>query len=248
MSFNKKTVIVTGAAQGIGKGVASAYAKAGAYVFLADLNDEAGEAAAEEIRQGGGNAEFISCDVKSEAGIRNLVSTAWDKTGRLDVLINNAGLGIWKSPLLFELEEWDHVMNTNVRGSFLCARESAPYMKRSGGGSIVNLASTRALMSEPGSEAYAASKGAIVALTHALAVSLGEDGITVNCISPGWIENGDYSALRPEDHSQHPAGRVGKADDIARACLYLTHPDNNFVTGTNLVVDGGMTRKMIYVE
>jgi NAD(P)-dependent dehydrogenase (short-subunit alcohol dehydrogenase family) len=104
------------------------------------------------------------------------------------------------------------------------------------------------LMSEPNSEAYAASKGAIVALSHALAVSLGPEGISVNCISPGWIENGDYEALRPVDHKQHPAGRVGMAMDIARACLYLTDPDNDFVTGVNLVVDGGMTRKMIYEE
>ncbi|MNN64818.1 N-acylmannosamine 1-dehydrogenase [compost metagenome] len=101
-------------------------------------------------------------------------------------------------------------------------------------------------MSEPNTEAYAASKGAISALTHAMAVTLGEDGITVNCISPGWIETGDYTDLREIDHKQHPSGRVGKPEDIARACLYLTAPENNFVTGAQLVIDGGMTRKMIY--
>jgi len=101
-------------------------------------------------------------------------------------------------------------------------------------------------MSEPNTEAYAASKGGILALTHALAVSLGPDGIRVNAISPGWIENGDYAALRPEDHAQHPAGRVGVPDDIARACLFLTQKENDFITGTELIVDGGMTRKMIY--
>jgi len=103
-------------------------------------------------------------------------------------------------------------------------------------------------MSEPDSEAYAASKGGIVALTHALAASLSKDKITVNCISPGWIETGDYDQLRPIDHEQHLSGRVGKPEDIARACLYLTAKENDFVTGINLIVDGGMTRKMIYEE
>jgi NAD(P)-dependent dehydrogenase (short-subunit alcohol dehydrogenase family) len=248
VSLENKTVVVTGASQGIGRGIAEAYAKAGAMVVLADTNSELGAAAAAAIRQSGGNAEFIACDVKLEADIRHLMKQASGDKGTLDILINNAGLGVWKSPLELDIEEWDHVLHTNARGSFLCAREAAKYMIPAGGGSIVNIASTRALMSEPGGEAYAASKGAIVALTHALAVSLGPDGITVNCVSPGWIENGDYSALRPEDHQQHPSGRVGRANDIARACLYLTSPDNDFVTGVNLVVDGGMTRKMIYEE
>jgi NAD(P)-dependent dehydrogenase (short-subunit alcohol dehydrogenase family) len=101
-------------------------------------------------------------------------------------------------------------------------------------------------MSEPNSEAYAASKGAIVALTHAMAVSLGPDQIRVNCVSPGWIEMQNYDSLKPADHEQHPAGRVGRPEDIAKACLYLADPDNSFVTGTHLVIDGGMTRKMIY--
>jgi NAD(P)-dependent dehydrogenase (short-subunit alcohol dehydrogenase family) len=120
--------------------------------------------------------------------------------------------------------------------------------KNAKGGAIVNIASTRALMSEPNSEAYAASKGGILSLTHALAVSLAGDHIRVNAISPGWIETGDYGKLRQIDHAQHPAGRVGKPDDIARACLYLCHDENDFITGTNIVIDGGMTRKMIYVE
>ena len=116
------------------------------------------------------------------------------------------------------------------------------------GGAIVSLASTRAFQSEPYTEAYAASKGGIVALTHALARSFAEKGITVNCISPGWIETGDYEALREIDHAQHLSNRVGKPEDIARACLYLTQPENNFMTGTNLTIDGGMTKKMIYEE
>lgn len=120
-------------------------------------------------------------------------------------------------------------------------------MKQSGkGGSIVNIASTRATMSEPDTEAYAATKGGIVALTHALSMSLQEEYITVNSISPGWIETEEYNSLRPVDHDQHPSKRVGTPSDIARACVFLTSAENNFINGENLVVDGGMTRKMIY--
>ncbi|WP_145947850.1 SDR family NAD(P)-dependent oxidoreductase [Paenibacillus sp. Y412MC10] len=247
MSFEGKVVVVTGAAQGIGEGVARAFARHGALVVLGDQHEEKGAAAAASIRQDGGQAVFCPCDVRSEADIKRLLQTALDEYGRLDVVINNAGVSRWKSPYDLTVDEWDDVLNTNVRSCFLATREAARIMKEKGNhGSVVNMASTRSLMSEPNSEAYAASKGAIVALTHAMAVSLGPDGVRVNCISPGWIETGDYSALRDEDHSQHPAGRVGKPDDIARACLYLADPDNSFVTGTHLVVDGGMTRKMIY--
>jgi NAD(P)-dependent dehydrogenase (short-subunit alcohol dehydrogenase family) len=153
---------------------------------------------------------------------------------------------VWKSPYDLELSEWDSVLNTNLRGTFLCSREAAKLMRNNGGGSIVNISSTRALMSEANSEAYAASKGGILSLTHAMAVSLGPDKITVNAICPGWIETGDYDKLRTEDHAQHPAGRVGTPLDIARACLYLTDPRNDFITGTQMIIDGGMTRRMIY--
>lgn len=177
------------------------------------------------------------------------MDTAFQTYDHIDILINNAGKGLFKSPYDLTLEEWDDLLNTNLRSVFLCSREAAKYMRKNkDGGSIVNIASTRAIMSEPNSEAYAASKGGIVALTHALAASLSKDKITVNCISPGWIETGDYSQLRPIDHEQHLSRRVGKPEDIARACLYLTDKENDFVTGINLIVDGGMTRKMIYVE
>lgn len=160
--------------------------------------------------------------------------------------MNNAGVSFWKSPYDITIEEWDDVIDTNLRGTFLCSREAAKIMRENGGGSIVNIASTRALMSEPNSEAYAATKGGILSLTHALALSLGPDQIQVNAISPGWIETGNYKRLREQDHLQHPAQRVGNPDDIARACLFLTDSKNDFITGTNIVIDGGMTRKMIY--
>lgn len=250
MKFMDKIVIVTGAGNGIGRAVATKFAAHGAHVVIAERNREAGESAAEMINTSdaiAGAATFHQTDVSQPKEIEQLMEMVNERWGRLDVLVNNAGLSTWESPYDLSVEAWDHILHTNLRSVFLGSREAAKIMRKQGRGSIVNLSSSRAHMSEPNSEAYAASKGGILALTHALAVSLGPDGIRVNAISPGWIENGDYSALRPEDHAQHPAGRVGVPDDIARACLFLSDPDNDFMTGTELVIDGGMTRKMIYV-
>lgn len=247
MSFKHLTVIVTGAGQGIGRGIAQAYAQDGASVVVAERNADAGADTACKINEAGGRALFVPCDVREEQDIVRLIQTVEFEFGGVDILVNNAGVSRFQPLDELTVEDWDDVLNTNVRSCFLASREAAQSMRKRGhGGSIVNISSTRSLMSEPHSEAYAASKGAIVSLSHALAVSLGSDGIRVNCVSPGWIETGDYSALREIDHVQHPAGRVGVPEDIARACLYLTHPDNTFVTGVHLVVDGGMTRKMIY--
>lgn len=244
--FKQKTVVVTGGAQGIGKAIATHYAKAGAHVVIADTNESFGFQLAGELLTEGYSALFIKTDVRSEMEVRQTMEMASKRFGSLDIVINNAGKSPFRSLFEFTLEDWDDVLNTNLRSVFLCAREAAKLMKN--GGAIVNLASTRAFMSEPNSEAYAASKGGIISLTHALARSLGPLHISVNSISPGWIETGDYAALRPIDHAQHQANRVGTPDDIARACLYLTHPDNNFVTGTNVTIDGGMTKKMMYEE
>lgn len=245
--FEGLTVLVTGAAGGIGSALCRAYAQRGARLFGTALHGESGEELAEEIRRAGGDMTYRDADLRKPNEVAGIFAAVDAAYGGVDILINNAGYGVWKSPLELSLDEWDGVIETNLRGTFLCSREAAKRMKEQGRkGSIVNISSTRHLQSEAGGEAYAASKGGIVALTHALAVSLGGYGIRVNAISPGWIETGDYGKLRAEDHEQHPAGRVGRPDDIVRACFYLTDPANDFVTGTDLVVDGGMTRKMIY--
>ncbi|MFC5530957.1 SDR family NAD(P)-dependent oxidoreductase [Cohnella yongneupensis] len=248
MKFSGHTVVITGAGKGIGAALAAAYATEGAIVVAIDRDAANVNQAVAAIKGSGGHAIGFTADLSSPEQIAATFGSVREQLGKVDVLINNAGLGEWKSPYDLGIDEWDYVINTNLRGTFLCAREAAKLMRDHGGGAIVNLASTRALMSEPNSEAYAASKGGIIALTHALAVSLGADRITVNAISPGWIETGDYGALRELDHEQHPAKRVGRPDDIVRACFYLTDPENDFVTGINLVVDGGMTRRMIYEE
>jgi NAD(P)-dependent dehydrogenase (short-subunit alcohol dehydrogenase family) len=244
--FQNKTVLITGAAQGIGQSIAEHYAKEGANVVIADMQKDLGTQFAGELVAAGYSALYLFTDVRNEDSVMNTMELAFNRFGSLDILINNAGKMKAISPLKLTLADWDDIINTNLRSVFLCAREAAKYMKK--GSAIVNLASTRAFMSEAYTESYAASKGGIVALTHALAASFAELGITVNSIAPGWIETGDYHALREIDHTQHFSGRVGRPDDIARTCLYLTDPRNNFITGTNVTVDGGMTKKMIYEE
>lgn len=249
MDFLNKTVIVTGAAKGIGRGIALAYAKHGANVVLADIEEEAGIRLETTIKMSDGEATFVKTDVRSEKDIIHLVQETYNIYGRLDILVNNAGINGFEDLFKLTVEDWDNVINTNLRSVFLCSREAAKVMKyKPEGGAIVNIASTRALMSEPNSESYAATKGGILALTHALASSLSEFRIRVNAISPGWIETGDYNKLSLKDHHQHLSRRVGRPEDIARACLYLTDEGNDFVTGENIVIDGGMTKKMIYEE
>lgn len=247
MKYSDKVVIVTGSGKGIGRCIATTYAAEGATVIIAERDISSGKETESIILSNNGKARFIETDVSNPGDIENLFSLIASTYMRTDILINNTGISVWKSPYELSVDEWDLVLNTNLRSTFLCSREAAKLMKVNGGGSIINISSTRAFMSEPNSEAYAATKGGIVALTHALAASFAPDNIQVNCISPGWIETGDYSKLSEDDHKQHFSGRVGKPEDIARACLYLTAPENNFINGTNIVIDGGMTRKMIYV-
>ncbi|KOY81127.1 SDR family oxidoreductase [Lysinibacillus macroides] len=247
--FKDSVVIVTGGAQGIGKGIVLAYAQNSANVVIADINDDLGQQLEKDMLAQGLPALFVKTDVTKEQDIVYLMQHTVEQFGTINILINNAGKFQHKSPYDVTCEEWNYLLQTNLTSAFFCAREAAKVMRNNTrGGAIVSLASTRAEMSEPYTEAYAATKGGIVALTHALARSLGPDRITVNCISPGWIETGDYKALRPIDHTQHLSGRVGVPEDIAQACFYLTNPNNNFVTGINLTVDGGMTKKMIYED
>lgn len=245
--MNNRVVLVTGAGNGIGAEVAKVFALKGDLVIVADVSEEDAILSVEQIANVGGQAKAYHCDISNVEEIYNMMAWVESEFGRLDVCINNAGISKWISPLDLEIADWDQVMNTNARGTFVCSRESAKIMKNNKhGGSIINIASTRAAMSEPNSEAYAASKGAIVSLTHALAASLQPYNIQVNCISPGWIHIGDTDELREVDHTQHFANRVGETGDIARACLFLSDSDNRFITGENLTIDGGMTKKMIY--
>ncbi len=246
MKFKDKIAVITGSGKGIGREIALEYARSGAITIIAEVNTGAGKETAARISSQGGKAEFIQTDVSDPESISKMFKIIGEKFGKVDILVNNTGISVWKSPYDLSVEEWDQVINTNLRSTFLCSRAAARLMKINGGGSIVNISSTRAFMSEPSSEAYAATKGGIIALTHALAASFAGDHIQVNCISPGWIETGDYSLLKETDHKQHLSGRVGVPSDIAKACLYLTDQGNDFINGVDIIIDGGMTKKMIY--
>lgn len=245
--FENKTIIVTGGANGIGKSIVHAFAKASANVIIADSDVNNGKAMEEELLASGKNICFVETDVKKEEDIRRLVEFSIQKYGRVDILINNAGISKFIPFFDMSVADWDYIINTNLRSVFLCAKEAARYMKTEGG-AIINIASTRAFMSEPNTEGYAASKGGMIALTHSLAATLSPYHIRVNSISPGWIHTSNVNELTEEDKKQHWSNRVGVPEDIARVCLFLANPNNDFINGENITVDGGMTKKMIYVE
>ncbi|WP_026583103.1 SDR family oxidoreductase [Bacillus sp. J33] len=242
--FKGKTVIVTGGANGIGKGISELFAAKGANVVIADINEKKGRELEDSLKEKGYSSLFVKTDVKEEMEVSRLMAKAYETYGSIDTLINNAGISKFYSFFDMTIEMWDEIINTNLRSVFLCSREAAKTMQT--GSSIINISSTRAQMSESNTEAYSASKGGILAITHALARTLSAKGIRVNCISPGWIETEDYEGLREIDHKQHLSNRVGKPGDIARTCLFLADPENDFITGENITIDGGMTKKMIY--
>lgn len=247
--------LVTGGAQGLGRAICGALLQQGWQVMIADLDGEAGTECIHLFDQLG-KVAFHAVDVAQEEQVRQLMQVTRSKLGPIQLLVNNAGLS---NPYTGALEDldlavWQRYLDVNLTGVFLCSKYAAPDL-RATQGSIINLASTRAYQSEPDTEAYTASKGGVVALTHALALSLGPD-VRVNSISPGWIEVGDWqknsSRYQPfhsdEDHEQHPVGRMGKPDDIAGMVLWLASDLAGFVSGQDFVIDGGMSKKMVYKE
>lgn len=235
MSDSSPVALVTGGAHGIGAGIAAYLAQKGWRVVTADLKP------APDAPD-----RHVQADIADEATVAALVDGIAAREGRLDAMVCNAGIMVRKPVEELSLAEWQCVLGTNLTSTFLLARAGARLLRASGRGAIVTIASTRAHMSEPNTESYSASKGGLLALTHALAVSLGPE-IRVNCVSPGWIDVAGED-LRPEDHAQHPAGRVGRVEDIAALVGWLVGPEAGFVTGAEFISDGGMTRKMIYAE
>lgn len=245
MPEERRVAVVTGAGHGIGLATAGRLLRDGWTVAVAELDTARGGPAAEELSAFGA-CRFVHCDVANEASVAGLAKAVLDEFGRVDGLVNNAGVMVRKPVTELALADWNRVIGTNLTGAYLCAKHLAPALKKTRG-AIVNIASTRAHMSEPDTEAYAASKGGLVALTHALAMSLGPE-VRVNCVSPGWIHTKESARLREIDHAQHPAGRVGQPSDVAGLIAYLLSDAAGFATGAEFVLDGGMTRKMIYVE
>ena len=234
----KHHVLITGGASGIGKHLALGFAKHDYEVFVldiiyADFNQK--------------NFHFFKADLCNENEIVCCFQEIVNQFGFIDILINNGAISKFEKPIQqVELSEFDRVIHTNLRGVFLCCREFVRINQKTNFGRIINIASTRFHQNEAHWEAYGASKGGIVSLTNSLCVSLSNTNITVNAISPGWIEVEHYDSLSSSDHQQHPSGRVGKPSDIVNLCLFLCQPENNFINGANIPVDGGMTKRMIY--
>ncbi len=252
MSAITKAALVTGGGQGIGKCIVARLVEDGYGVLIADTDKAAGQETAARYDRGG-IVRFIPTDVADETAVHAAVAAAIAEFGRIDALVNNAATSAGGTIETTTLADWQRVLAVDLTGPFLCAKHAAPHL-RAHRGAIVNIGSTRALMSEANTFAYTAAKGGIVALTHALAVSLGPE-VRANCICPGWIDTRDWrragatppAPLKPADHAQHPAGRVGRPEDIADLVAYLLSDRAGFITGQDFVVDGGMTIKMIYV-
>lgn len=242
MSLEKmRAAIVTGAGHGIGAACARALAAEGWAVVCADADLGTAQRIAAEV-----NGHPILCDVSGEESVRLLVDEALSTFGSIGAIVSNAGIMHRKPFAETSLDDWNKVLATNLTAAFLLTKYAEPHLRKAKA-AMVLIASTRAHMLEADTFSYSASKGGLVALTHSLAVTLGPD-VRVNCISPGWINVAENAKLSPEDHAQHPAGRVGKPEDIASLVAFLLSDKAGFITGAEFIVDGGMTRKMIYTE
>lgn len=242
-----RRVFVTGAGHGIGRAIVEAFTGEGDRVAFCDIDAVRGEAVAAAT-----GARFFALDVCDKVALEAAMQSLLSEWGDIDIVVNNVGIGEFQPITETTVDHFERVINTNLRSAFITSRLLAIHRESIGAtnpyGRIVNICSTRYLQSEANSEAYAASKGGIWSLTHALAVSLAPYHITVNCIAPGWISVNEDEVLRPEDHAFHPSGRVGRAEDIARTCLFLCDAKSDFINGQCITVDGGVTKRMIYPE
>ena len=248
MRLEGKVALISGGARGQGAVEAKLFAREGAKVVFGDILDESGKQVEAEIHEAGGEAAYVHLDVTREDDWRTAVNTAIDRYGKLDILVNNAGILIRKGIEDTTEEDWDRIMGVNAKGAFLGTKHSIPAMRQAGGGSIINISSTAGLVASPsGSASYTASKGAVRLLTKSTAIQYAKEGIRCNSIHPGPIDTDMIqetltdSAKLEERMQRLPMGRVGTADEIAYGVLYLASEEASFVTGSELVIDGGTT-------
>jgi NAD(P)-dependent dehydrogenase (short-subunit alcohol dehydrogenase family) len=249
LDLTGKVAVVTGAASGIGQGIARRLAEAGAFVALLDIDEVRGEATAAELREISGASLFYKCDVTKACDCERVSSAVYGDWGRIDILVNNAGVVRRKNVVDLTEDDWDLVIDVNLKGVYLVSKHIIPYMRNGGGGSIINIGSGWSLKGGPDAVAYCASKGGVANLTRAMAIDHGPEGIRVNCICPG---DTDTELLRSEavqlgadmdefmrEAAARPIKRVGRPEDIANAALFFASDMSSWVTGAALVVDGG---------
>jgi hypothetical protein len=251
-----RVALVTGAGEGIGRGVALALAAAGAEVIVNDKNAETGEGTATEIRVGGGHARFVQADVSDPHAVAAMFHTIAARTPALHVLVNNAGFNLFKGIQETTLEEWEAIFKVDSTGVYLVTKAALPLLKAAGGASVVNIASVHAQLTVANITAYAAAKGAVVAMGRSLAQELGPLGIRVNTISPGFMDTPlldrwlasepDPAATMARVNGYHPLGRIGRPEDIGNLATFLAGDVSGFITGANIVIDGGLTTRLMH--
>jgi len=243
-----RVAIVTGGNGGIGLGMTNGLAEAGAAIVIVGRNEAKSNAAVAELKQRGAKAISIAADVTEKAAVQAMVELAARELGRIDILVNNAGINIRKPPQALSLEEWDHVIGTNLTSAFLCSQAVYPVMKAAGGGKIINIGSMMSIFGASFAPAYAASKGGIVQFTRSCAVAWAADNIQANAVLPGWIDTDLTKRAREQIDGLHdkvlartPAARWGVIDDFAGIAVFLSAPASDFVTGTAIPIDGGFS-------
>ena len=254
MKLKDKVAVVTGAGSGIGKGIATVFFREGAKVVVADWDEQAGKKTAEEIRRSGGDAFFVKCDVSNEEQVKAMIQVTIAKYGRINVLVNNAGIGVYKTVLDTTSEEWDRCLAVDLKGVFLCSKYAIPHIKAAGGGAIVNIASVHSYQNVGGTAPYAASKGGVVALTRVMAIDYGRDKIRVNAVCPGWIDtpltqgifadSPDPEKARRDVERRQILGRLGTPEEVGEAAAFLASDEASYITGASLMVDNGMTAQL----